>query len=64
MFSLKSCEKCGGDVYQERDIYGLSVTCVQCGNYFAGTVERPDNIERFDRFGDEPVLRKRRRKVA
>ena len=64
MFWFKSCGKCGGDVYEERDIYGFSVSCIQCGNYFAGTVECPDCVESFDRFGEEPALRKRRRKVA
>ena len=64
MFWLKCCGKCGGDVYEEKDIFGVSVTCIQCGKHFSGTVGCPDNIERFDRLGEEPALRKRRRKVA
>ena len=31
MFFLKACPKCQGDMYQERDLYGTFVECLQCG---------------------------------
>ena len=31
MFYLKACPKCHGDMYQERDLYGTFVECLQCG---------------------------------
>ena len=31
MFFLKACPKCHGDMYQERDLYGTFVECLQCG---------------------------------
>lgn len=31
MLWFKSCPKCRGDLAEERDQYGMNVTCVQCG---------------------------------
>lgn len=31
MLYLKSCKKCGGDMYQEKDTYGHFRQCLQCG---------------------------------
>ena len=31
MFYLKACPKCRGDMYQETDLYGTFVECLQCG---------------------------------
>ncbi len=31
MFYLKACPKCHGDMYQERDLSGMFVECLQCG---------------------------------
>jgi hypothetical protein len=28
---IKSCERCGGDVALECDIYGVYAECIQCG---------------------------------
>ncbi len=28
---IKGCQRCGGDVFFERDEHGLSASCVQCG---------------------------------
>ena len=28
---FKACRKCGGDVYLDRDAYGVFQTCLQCG---------------------------------
>lgn len=33
MFWLKSCPKCDGDLYGDRDQYGPYISCVQCGHY-------------------------------
>lgn len=29
---LKSCDRCGGDMNSNRDIYGEYRMCLQCGN--------------------------------
>ena len=31
MWRLKGCQKCGGDVFIERDEYGWYQECLQCG---------------------------------
>ena len=33
MFWLKSCSRCGGDLYDDRDQYGYYIACIQCGHY-------------------------------
>ncbi len=33
MFWLKSCVRCGGDLYDSEDIYGRFTACAQCGYY-------------------------------
>ena len=35
MVWLKSCNRCGGDLYLEEDEYGAFVACFQCGGYAA-----------------------------
>ena len=42
MILFKSCPRCGGDRYVERDLFGSYVTCLACGS-----VEYPE----------EPLLR-------
>lgn len=32
MFILRSCPRCLGDLYQERDSFGYFVRCLQCGH--------------------------------
>ena len=33
MFWLRSCVRCGGDLYGSEDIYGRFTACSQCGYY-------------------------------
>ncbi len=33
MLFLKGCSRCLGDLYQDRDIYGNYIVCLQCGYY-------------------------------
>ena len=33
MLYLKACSRCLGDLYQERDVYGNYIVCLQCGYY-------------------------------
>ncbi|MBI4310929.1 MAG: hypothetical protein HY681_04015 [Chloroflexi bacterium] len=33
MLWFKQCPKCEGDLYQDRDMYGPFVSCLQCGYY-------------------------------
>jgi hypothetical protein len=35
MVRLKGCNKCGGDLYMERDWDGAYVSCMQCGKVVA-----------------------------
>ena len=30
--SFKACPKCHGDMYPDKDKYGVFITCLQCGN--------------------------------
>lgn len=32
VFMLRSCPRCQGDFYQERDPFGYFVRCLQCGH--------------------------------
>jgi ribosomal protein S27E len=32
MVWLKSCQRCGGDLYEETDHFGSYVSCFQCGS--------------------------------
>ena len=31
MFWFKSCPRCSGDLFEDRDQYGSFITCMQCG---------------------------------
>jgi hypothetical protein len=31
MFWFKRCPRCSGDLYEETDLYGKFITCMQCG---------------------------------
>ena len=33
MFWLKCCPKCQGDLYEDKDINGSSIACLQCSHY-------------------------------
>lgn len=33
MFWLKSCPRCNGDLYENHDIHGTYVACIQCSHY-------------------------------
>lgn len=46
MLWLKSCPKCRGDLYGDRDHYGWYVTCLQCGNYLVQAEEVPPELSR------------------
>jgi hypothetical protein len=35
MVWLKGCRRCGGDLYSEKDEYGLYIACLQCGSVAA-----------------------------
>ena len=40
MLKLKACQRCGGDVHSNRDIYGHYKVCLQCGHMV--DVPKPD----------------------
>jgi hypothetical protein len=40
MIWLKSCPRCGGDLFEERDWYAHSVKCFQCGRTLTLAQER------------------------
>ncbi len=39
MVWLKSCRRCGGDLYMETDQFGSYVSCFQCGAAVANSDE-------------------------
>ena len=39
MFWLKQCPKCGGDLADYSDHYGVYISCVQCGRCHVDVVE-------------------------
>ncbi len=39
MFWLKSCPRCHGDLYDNSDIYGNYIDCIQCGHYLTAEEE-------------------------
>jgi hypothetical protein len=39
MFWLKSCPRCGGDLYDDRDQYSDYIACIQCGHYLTEAEE-------------------------
>ncbi len=39
MMWLKSCPRCGGDLYTDKDVYGSYIACLQCGHYLTEAEE-------------------------
>ncbi len=40
LLKSKGCQRCGGDLFLERDEYGIYVSCIQCGAVHAEYSER------------------------
>ena len=40
MIKSKGCKRCRGDLFLERDEYGVYVSCIQCGAIYAERAER------------------------
>lgn len=39
MFWLKSCPRCHGDLYEDRDLHGRYMACLQCGHHLSPAEE-------------------------
>ena len=39
MFWLKGCPRCNGDLYEDRDIHGSYIACLQCSKYLTAADE-------------------------
>lgn len=39
MIWFKSCPRCGGDLAEYKDWYGLYISCIQCGYYLSDAEE-------------------------
>ena len=39
MFWLKSCPRCSGDLYEDHDLHGSFVACLQCSHYLTAADE-------------------------
>jgi len=39
MFWLKSCSRCRGDIFGDRDVHGNYIACIQCGYYLTEAEE-------------------------
>ena len=59
MFWLKSCPRCKGDLYENKDIYGRYVACFQCGHFLGEDEEFA--LRYSGRFGHIPPGRRRAR---
>ena len=55
----RRCKKCGGDLYIERDQYGVYISCIQCGAVdaelaeLALTKDGPKYMTRVDSTSDK-----------
>lgn len=59
MWKLKSCPRCGGDVFIDRDEYGWYEQCLQC-SYYTGlqsTVEVPEKVGKGNRGLAKKIVR-------
>ena len=43
MIFFKACPKCQGDLYFDRDVYGLFFKCIQCGFMKDSTTDREED---------------------
>ncbi len=48
MYWLKACPRCGGDLHEEQDHYGVYVACIQCG--YVLTPEEEQRLQATERF--------------
>ena len=56
IWKFKSCLRCGGDIFVDRDVDGWYEQCLQCGCAH----DMPNTIEAYQRGeGNNPVKRKR-----
>ena len=39
MVWLKCCPRCTGDLYEDRDLHGRYIACLQCGYYLSQSEE-------------------------
>lgn len=39
MFWLKCCPRCNGDLYEDKDIHGSYIACLQCSKYLTAADE-------------------------
>jgi hypothetical protein len=44
---LRSCPRCGGDMFVGKDLYGWYESCLQCGYY--------GELKNLDEFGQNPT---------
>lgn len=54
MFWLKACPRCHGDLYQEEDLFGSYVACLQCGRELNQFEESFLDYPLGKAVGDEP----------
>ena len=54
MFFLKSCPKCHGDMFLDKDSYGSFIECIQCGTLRNIQVKEP-SLKPRNPFASEPA---------
>ncbi|MFQ5860680.1 MAG: hypothetical protein ACE5IG_03910 [Dehalococcoidia bacterium] len=54
MIFLKACSRCKGDLYVNRDQYGLYRKCLQCGHI----EELPLQAQESQAYAEAPALRR------
>ena len=39
MYYFKACPRCHGDLFEDTDVYGPYIACMQCGHYITAANE-------------------------
>jgi DNA-directed RNA polymerase subunit M/transcription elongation factor TFIIS len=52
---IKACPKCGGDLYNDRDVMGYYRQCLQCGYTFYEQRRRPARDDDKSSDGRKPA---------
>jgi hypothetical protein len=54
MYWLKSCPRCHGDLFDNSDVYGNYIDCLQCGHYL--TAEQETLVREVSPHGNANIL--------
>ena len=49
LVKYKGCKRCNGDLFLERDLEGLYITCLQCGAIYLRHIHRDESPKEASR---------------